>query len=71
MRKILTKVQDLENEGYQFETAEASFDLLVRKFMGHTKKFFELEYYRTVNLKKVDDIPTTEAIIKLKVGPHS
>jgi len=35
------------------------------------KKFFELEYYRTVNRKKVDDIPTTEAIIKLKVDHHS
>ena len=31
MQKILTQVQDLENEGYEFEAAEASFDLLVRE----------------------------------------
>ena len=31
MRKILERVQDLENEGYEFEAAEASFDLLVKK----------------------------------------
>lgn len=68
VRKILKKVQDLENEGYQFETAEASFDLLVRKFMGHYRKHFELEYYRTVNLKIDSNVPTTEAIVKLKVN---
>jgi len=67
VRKILLKVQDLENEGYQFETAEASFDLLVRKFMGHDQKFFDLDYYRTVNLKIHSETPTTEAIVKLKV----
>lgn len=67
VRKILKDVQDLENEGYQFETAEASFDLLVRKHMGHYKKFFDLEYYRTVNLKMDDTDPKTEAIVKLLV----
>ena len=34
MRKILARVPDLENEGYQFEAAEASFDLLVMKVAG-------------------------------------
>ena len=31
---MLEQVQDLENEGYQFEAAEASFELLVRKEIG-------------------------------------
>ena len=34
MAKILNQVQDLENEGYEFEAAEASFDLLVKKAAG-------------------------------------
>ncbi len=34
MQKILGQVQDLENEGYEFEAAEASFDLLVKKAAG-------------------------------------
>ena len=38
--------------------------------MGHEQKFFELEYYRIVNLKIDSDVPTTEAIVKLKVNSH-
>ena len=40
-RKILQKVQELENEGYQFESAEASFELLVRKITGKHKELFQ------------------------------
>ena len=32
--RVLDRVQDLENEGYEFEAAEASFDLLVRRETG-------------------------------------
>lgn len=67
VRKILKKVQDLENEGYQFETAEGSFDLLVRRFLGHYRKFFELVYYRTVIRKDNAGAPVSEAIVKLLV----
>ncbi len=45
MVKILTRVQDMENEGYEFEAAEASFDLLVKKVLGiYTPKFERLNY---------------------------
>ncbi len=45
MTRILERVVDLENEGYQFEAAEASFDLLVRKEAGaYTPKFDRLHY---------------------------
>lgn len=39
-RKILTEIQKLENEGYQFEAAEASFELLIQRLLGREKKFF-------------------------------
>ena len=68
VRKILRQVQDLENEGYQFETAEASFDLIVRRHLGRYRKFFELDHYRTVILKSNDIEPVTEAIVKIKVN---
>jgi 2-isopropylmalate synthase len=68
VRKILKEVQDLENEGYQFETAEASFDLLVRRHLGRYRKFFELDHYRTVILKSASHDPITEAIVKIKVN---
>jgi len=67
-KKILLRVQDLENEGYQFEAANASFDLLVKKIMGTYKPAFELiKYYVTVE-KRISGELVTEATVKLKVG---
>jgi 2-isopropylmalate synthase len=43
--KILQAVKTLENEGYEFEAAEASFELLVRKTLGLHKPLFELNEY--------------------------
>lgn len=66
--KILTQVQELENEGYQFEAAEASFDLLVKKIMGTYKPAFELEkYHVTVEKRSAGDL-VTEATVKLRVN---
>lgn len=42
-RKILQKVQERENEGYQYEAAEASFELLIHEVTGKRKKFFEFK----------------------------
>jgi len=67
-KKILEKVQDLENEGYQFESANASFDLLIRKIMGTYKPAFELIKYMTKVEKRTSDGIITEATVKLKVG---
>jgi len=46
LRKVLVQVQDLENAGYHFEVAEASFELLLRKQIGRYRKFFDLDHYR-------------------------
>jgi 2-isopropylmalate synthase len=68
MQKILAQVQDLENVGYEFEAAEASFDLLVKKASGQYKPWFEKVHYR-VNIEvDRDDQPVTEATAKVKVG---
>ncbi|APZ93740.1 2-isopropylmalate synthase [Fuerstiella marisgermanici] len=64
--KILTAVQDLENDGYQFEAAEASFDLLVMKQAGTYQQAFELDHYR-VNVENQSREPVTDAVIKLTV----
>jgi len=42
-RRILTEIQKLENAGYQFEAAEASFELLVQRLLGREKKFFKTQ----------------------------
>lgn len=67
--KILTAVQDLENDGYQFEAAEASFDLLVMKQAGTYQPTFELQHYR-VNVENQSREPVTEAVIKLRIGDN-
>jgi 2-isopropylmalate synthase len=43
---VLSEVQDLEHEGFSFEAADASFDLLVRRQLGLARPAFRLEYYR-------------------------
>lgn len=68
MGKILTAVQDLEYAGYEFEAAEASFDLLVKKAAGLYTPWFERLNYR-VNIEQSGTVvPVTEATVKLKVG---
>ncbi|HQI27132.1 MAG TPA: alpha-isopropylmalate synthase regulatory domain-containing protein, partial [Sedimentisphaerales bacterium] len=67
-RKILARVQELENEGYQFEAANASFDLLTKKVLGEFKPSFELiKYHVNVEKRRAGEI-VTEATVKLKVG---
>lgn len=67
-KKILERVQELENEGYQFEAANASFDLLIRKIMGTYKPAFKLiKYYTSVEKNQSGEL-ITEATVKLKVG---
>ena len=68
MKKILDRVQDLENEGYQFEAAEASFDLLVMKVSGAYEPKFERDHYRVNVVTSEKAPPVTEATIKLSVG---
>jgi 2-isopropylmalate synthase len=68
MAKILGRVQDLEYQGYEFEAAEASFDLLVKKAAGTYRPWFERVAYR-VNIEQgADGTPITEATVKLRVG---
>ncbi|MDD5730545.1 MAG: citramalate synthase [Candidatus Omnitrophica bacterium] len=66
-QKILKLLQKLEHEGYHFEAAEASFELLLKRAFKKYKKFFELEDFRVVVEKKTDKKITSEAIIKVKV----
>ena len=67
MQKILNAVQDLEHQGYQYEAAEASFDLLVMKQAGSYVPAFQLDHYR-VNVENQAREPMTEAVIKLTTG---
>jgi 2-isopropylmalate synthase len=67
-RQVLEDVQNYENQGYQFEAAQASFELLVRKALKKRRAYWDLDHYRCVILKVDGDEPTTEAIVKLNIG---
>ena len=71
LRRVLERVQDLENEGYQFEAAEASFELLLRREIGRYRKFFDLDHYRVVVLKTDGATPISEATVKMRVDGHT
>jgi 2-isopropylmalate synthase len=68
MEKVLREVVDKENHGYQFEAAEASFDLLVQRTAGTYKPHFELIHYRVNVETNTTGSTTTEAAVKLRVG---
>ena len=67
MAKILTQVQDLEYAGYEFEAAEASFDLLVRKATDQYKPWFVRQTYRVETEHRSGPLQT-EATVKLLIG---
>jgi 2-isopropylmalate synthase len=68
LKKVLEQVCELENQGYQFEAAEASFEMLVRRQIGRTRPFFDLDHYRVVVLRSDGSTPVAEATVKVRVG---
>ncbi len=67
--EIVKELKALENQGFQFEGAEASFELLIKKTFGLHRKFFELIGFRViVEKRKEGEVPISEATIMVKVG---
>ena len=67
-REILNQLKMLESEGYQFEAAEASFELLMREALGNRKELFHLKQFH-VHCDIVQDgkMPCTNALATIKV----
>jgi 2-isopropylmalate synthase len=76
---VLHEVQDLEHEGYSFEAADGSFDLLVRRHLGLAQPAFRLDYYRVHGIgtaaqgrgKGQADAAPVEATVKLAILPEA
>lgn len=66
--KILDHVQDLENKGYQFELAEASLLLLMKRATDHVKKHFEMKDFRVIIESRDAAEIVSEATVKVQVG---
>ncbi len=68
IREILSKMEQMEQEGYVYESADASFKMLIKKVLKEHKNFFDLEGFRVIVEKRSKDEPcVSEASIKLKV----
>ncbi|MTI80816.1 MAG: citramalate synthase [Firmicutes bacterium] len=66
-RRLLEEVKNLENKGYQFEGAEGSFELLMRKTFNGYKEPFSLQNMRIILELREDQPVHSEAVIKMKV----
>lgn len=68
-KRVLDELKDLEHQGFQFEAAEASFELLINKALGKSKRYFELVGFRVIDQKASEgDAPVAEATILIRVG---
>ncbi|RKY68703.1 MAG: citramalate synthase, partial [Candidatus Latescibacterota bacterium] len=66
--QLLAEVKRLENEGYQFEAASASFEMLARKLLQKYEDPFQLEGFRTIVEKRKDGRVFSEATVRVVVG---
>jgi 2-isopropylmalate synthase len=67
-KSIIEKIKELEHQGYQFEGADASLELLLRRAYGDVEEVFEVESFKLIVAKSAgDQSVNSEAIVKLKV----
>jgi 2-isopropylmalate synthase len=69
--RLLTRVKEMEDQGFSFDSAQASFELLARRFLGQLPKFFEVDRYR-VSVERRDDphdgvVTVSEAVVVVYV----
>lgn len=68
---IIQRLKELEHQGYQFEGAESTFELVIRKQLGKYKPFFELEQFKLINEQPSKSGLSAAALIKVKVEGKS
>ncbi|MCC6728574.1 MAG: citramalate synthase [Chthonomonadales bacterium] len=66
-RALLKRVAEMERDGYSFEGAEASFELLLMQTVGTYRKLFDFRGFRVIVEQREAGEPITEATIKLGV----
>jgi 2-isopropylmalate synthase len=67
-QRVLERVKGLEHDGFQFEAADGSFELLMRREAGDYEPLFRLESWRVMVEKRADGKVETEATIKIWLG---
>ncbi|MGG3453656.1 citramalate synthase [Paenibacillus rhizolycopersici] len=70
-KQVIAKIKDLEHQGYQFEGADASLELLLRQANGDLKELFIFESFKMLVEKTADRPVVSEAFVKLKIDGAS
>ncbi|GBU21776.1 citramalate synthase [Fibrobacteres bacterium R8-0-B4] len=65
VKKVLAKIKEMEAAGYQFEAADASFELIVRKALGEFKEPFTVKAFRVIEEKRSNGETYSEATIQV------
>src|SRR5229473_576988 len=66
--RVLEELKRLEHDGFEFEAAEASFELLVHKLRNAPTPYFDLLGFRVIDEHRGALMPMSEATVKIKVG---
>ncbi|MBM4271244.1 MAG: citramalate synthase [Deltaproteobacteria bacterium] len=67
-RNIVKKIKVMEDQGYQFDAADGSLSVLMKKATGEFREPFVLESFQVINAKTGENPPVSQATIKIKVG---
>jgi len=67
--RVVERIKELEHAGFQFEAADGSFELLMRKEAGDYEPLFRLESWRVTVEKRADGKVETEAVVKIWTPP--
>ncbi len=71
LRPALNRIKKLENQGYEFEAAEASIRVLMETALNGEKEFFKIDNFRVVtDMHRTGEV-TSEATVKIRVGDRS
>jgi 2-isopropylmalate synthase len=65
VKKVLAKIKEMEAAGYQFEAADASFELIVRKVLGEFEEPFTVKAFRVIEEKRSNGETYSEATIQV------
>jgi len=67
-RKVVAEIKKMENDGYQFDAADGSLALLIKKTIGEFRETFTLESFHVIDEKARKDSSDSKAVIKISVG---
>ncbi len=70
LREMLARIKDLEHQGYEFESADGSLALLIRRALTHQPPPFVVDAYN-VSVRREGARPVCEAVVKVRVGEES